>query len=344
MTSPLRTSPASWGQSASAGRSKTVLSGCVRGVQPYPSTWRPLPPANDCNAIAGTYKNLGEGTKGRGEPLFTLLVAVHDHQKPRRSGDSAPGTVTISMPEPGVLEARTGSLSQRFLGRDHDFQCSDGVLEFARTGGTSSNMGAWLGSTVVRVGKDQDGRVVVSRDERGFALLGYVIPIYMGFVSWTRFEPVIAGDAHEAAPENRQDTIEVLAVASPALRAAGGFIRFETKATVRYALHSADRALLQISAVRYRTAGCLPGTSFVMQAGSMVPIARGAGTQLVRVEWLVKADLPEFDGVPQHYVTVQSALYQAGPAQRPTRLIRGHSHHVDFCFAVTTPDSRDSKH
>ena len=124
----------------------------------------------------------------------------------------------------------------------------------------------------------------------------------MAFVSWTRFEPVIAGDAHEPAPENGQDTIEVLAVASPTLvRAAGGFLWFKTKATIRYALHSADRALLQISAARYRTAGCFPGTPSVMQAGSMVPVARGAGTQLVHVEWLVKADLSEFDGAPQHY-------------------------------------------
>jgi len=49
------------------------------------------------------------------------------------------------------------------------------VLEFARTGGTSGNVGAWFGSSVVRVAKDEDGRLVVSRDERGFALLAYVI-------------------------------------------------------------------------------------------------------------------------------------------------------------------------
>ncbi len=55
-----------------------------------------------------------------------VLVAVYDHEKPRRSGDNAPGMVVISMPEPGVLEARTQSLSQRFGASHWEFARSQG--------------------------------------------------------------------------------------------------------------------------------------------------------------------------------------------------------------------------
>jgi hypothetical protein len=313
------------------------VSGCVRTVQPYPSTWRSLR-ADGCNAIAGTYKNLGEGGKGgRGEPLFTLLVAVYDHGKPRRGGDRAPGIVTISMPEPGVLEARTRSLSQRFLTTNREFACSDGLLEFARTGGSGGDIGAWFGSSVVRVAKDEDGRLVVSRDERGFALLGYVIPLYMAFLSWARFEPATEADAQELYPEVREDKVEVIGLTSPKIaRALDGFTEFEMTATVRYALRSTDHAKLQVSAVLYQSVGCVPGTPFTAYAGSLLPVTRGDGTRLVPVRWIVKADPPDLQDAQQRRVTVQSALVSDTRDHRP-RLIRSSSHHLDYCFAVTAP-------
>ena len=174
-----------------------LVGGCLRMVERYPPTWRSLR-AEGCNAIVGTYENLGEDSKGRsGEALFQLLVAVYDHEKSRRSGDREPGAVVISVPAPGVLEVRTRSLSQRFLARNWEFACSDGVLEFARTGGSGGNVGGWYGSSVVRVAKDEDGWLVVSHDDSGFALLGWAIPIYMTGVTWNRFKPVTDRPARE---------------------------------------------------------------------------------------------------------------------------------------------------
>src|SRR5262249_41624795 len=150
--------------------SALLANGCLRAVEPYPPAWRSLR-ADGCSSIVGTYENLGEGSKGKaGGALFQLLVSVYDHEKPRRNGDNAPGVVTISMPEPDVLEVRTRSLSQRFLARNQEFSCSEGVLEFARTGVTSGNVGGWFGAAVVRVAKDEQGWLVVSHDEAGFAL------------------------------------------------------------------------------------------------------------------------------------------------------------------------------
>ena len=71
------------------------------------------------------------------------------------------------------------------------------MLEFARTGGTGGNVGGWYGSSVVRVAKDEDGWLVVSHDDSGFALLGWAIPIYMTGVTWTRFKPVTDRPARE---------------------------------------------------------------------------------------------------------------------------------------------------
>jgi hypothetical protein len=318
-----------------------LVCGCVRTVQPYPSTWRGLH-ADSCAAILGAYENLGEGGTGkRGEALFTLLVAVYDHEKPRRSGDRAPGVVTISMPEPGVLEARTGTLSQRFLAQSHEFACTDGVLEFARTGATGSNMGGWLGSSVIRVAKDEDGWLVVSRDESGFALLGYVIPVYMAFLTWTRFQPATAARVEEASRERAVggDAVDVLAVTRPAIRrTVNGFAEFEMTATVRYALHSADTASLQVSAVLFASAGCASGDHTITYPGRLLSITRGEATRLVPVIWRIKPDAPRAPDLERSYVTVRSALWSDTAEHRP-ELIRSFRHPRDYCFALRAADS-----
>lgn len=311
-----------------------LVSGCVRMIQPYPPTWRTLR-TGDCSAIVGAYDNLGEGSKGgSGEALFTLLVAVYDHEKPRRSGDRAPGVVTISMPEPGALEASTRDLSQRFA-RHREYECSDGVLEFARTGGTSSNVGTWYGSSVVRVAKDEEGWLVVSRDEAGFALLGYVVPVYLSFLSWTRFRPASEARAEEVSPESKvhKDTVDVLALTPPELRPlANGFTAFEMTSTVQYTLRTADVARLQVSPVRYASAGCVLGGPFTLYAGPLLPITRGEGRQVIPVRWIVgPEDLGRHPG--QKYVTVQSALWSDMPGHQPrqttTAVTRAH-----VCYAL----------
>ena len=93
---------------------------------------------------ARTRTAVREARAGGGRRFSNCSWRVYDHEKPRRNGDNAPGIVTISMPEPGILEAHTRSLSQRFLARNREFECSNGVLEFARTGATGGNVGAWL--------------------------------------------------------------------------------------------------------------------------------------------------------------------------------------------------------
>jgi hypothetical protein len=318
-----------------------LASGCVRTVQPYPSAWRGLG-TGDCNAIVGTYDNLGEGGKGgRGEALFTLLVAVYDHQQPRRFGDRAPGVVTISMPEPGVLEARTRTLSQRFLARNREYECSEGVLEFARTGGTSGNAGTWYGSSVVRVAKDEAGWLVVSRDEAGFALLGYVLPVYMSFLTWTRFPPATEARAAQAEPEAKvqKDAVDVLALTRPEVgQALRGFTEFEMSATVRYALRSADRAALQVFAVVYESAGCVPRAPSTAYAGSLLPITRGEGVRLVPVRWRVRSDASGVEGSGPRYVTVRSALFSDTADPFP-RLIRSFWQPRAPCYALPAPGS-----
>jgi len=318
-----------------------LVSGCVRMVQPYPSTWRSLR-ADGCHAIVGTYENLGEGGKGgRGEALFELLVAVYDHEKPRRNGDNAPGIVTISMPEPGILEAHTRSLSQRFLARNREFECSDGVLEFARTGATGGNVGAWFGSSVVRVAKAEDGWLVVSRDEAGFAMLGFVVPIYMAFLNWARFKPATEARAQEVYREDKveDDKVEVRALTSPEIRRTlQGFTEFEMTATVHYALRSADNATLQVSAVLYQSAGCVPGAPSIAYASPLLPVTRGEGTRLVPVRWRVRPGGFNSQGPGQGYVTVQTALWSDAADHRP-RLIRSFWQTRDYCHALRAPDS-----
>ena len=45
-----------------------LVGGCLRMVERYPPTWRSLR-AEGCNAIVGTYENLGEDSKGKVRPL-----------------------------------------------------------------------------------------------------------------------------------------------------------------------------------------------------------------------------------------------------------------------------------
>ncbi len=302
-----------------------------------------------CSAVVGTYENLGEGPDGRrGEALFELLVAVYDHEKSRRSGDDAPGPVTISTPEPGVLEARTQRLTQRFLAGKHEFACVAGALEFARTGAQGGNVGGWFGSSVVRVAKEEDGRLVVSRDERGFALLGWVIPFYMAFQSWSRFSPTTEAHAPQVAPKiaPRTDIVEILALTLPTVRRLpGDFAAFEMTATVHYILRSADVAILQVSPVLYRSTECLPENEAVFIAGELRPVARGEDTVLVPIRWFVGSSGPGAQIPGAGAVTVNSSLYSVSPdnRSRPTGLIQSFGRRRDLCSAVPARDPRPSR-
>lgn len=164
-----------------------LFAGCVlRKVDPYPADWPARAAGDDCRAVLGVYDNLGPKP---GLPLFALLVSAYDGTTTRRAGDAQAGAVNLSMPEAGVLEARTRQLSQRFLAEKNEFGCAGGVLELWGTSGGAGNVGGYFGSTVVRVTRDADGWLVVSSDETGFGLLAYVIPVYMSGVSWYRFRP-----------------------------------------------------------------------------------------------------------------------------------------------------------
>jgi hypothetical protein len=216
------------------------------------------------------------------------------------------------------------------------------VLQFARTGGTSSNVGDWFGSSVVRVAKDDDGRLVVSRDERGFALLGYAIPVYMAFLNWTRFEPATEAEAQEvySEPKIEQDIVEVLGLTPPKVAdTPKDFTEFEMTATVRYALRSTDHAKLQVSAVLYQSVGCVPGAPSYAYAGPSLPVTRGDGTLLVPMKWRVRPNHSGFLGPQQRYVTVQSALWSSDPPDHRPRLIRSFWQPRDHCYALPSPDS-----
>jgi len=328
--------------------SVALISGCIRNVESYPSTW-PAVLANGCNAVVGTYENLGEGHDGRrGEPLFELLVAVYDHEKPRRNGDDAPGPVTISTPEPGVLEARTQRLSQRFLASNHEYACVDGALEFARTGATGGNVGGWIGSSVVRVAKDEDGQLVVSRDERGFGLLAFVVPVFMSFQTWSRFKPTTEARAPEIVPRaaemiRRSDIVEILALTLPAGRQLpGDFTAFEMTATVHYVLRSADVAVLLVSPVLFRSTECALENEVVFIAGEPRPIARGEDTVLIPIRWFVGPSGPGAQVPGVGAVTVDSSLYSAAPSNpsRPAGVIRLFGRRRDLCSAVPARDAR----
>lgn len=325
-----------------------LIGGCIRKVESYPSTW-PALLANGCGAVVGTYENLGEGPGGRrGEPLFELLVAVYDHEKSRRSGDDAPGPVTISTPEPGVLEARTERLSQRFLAGNYEFACVDGALEFARTGATGGNVGGWVGSSVVRVAKDADGQLVVSRDERGFGLLGFVVPIVMSFQTWSRFKPTTEARAPEHVPLAaemipRPDIVEILALTLPTVRQLpGDFTAFEMTATVHYVLRSSDVAVLLVSPVLYRSTECVLENEVAFIAGEPRPVARGEDTVLIPIRWFVGSSGlgAQVPGVGA--VTVDSSLYSAAPnnRSRPAGVIRLFGRRRDLCSAVPARDAR----
>ena len=126
--------------------------------------------------------------------LVAYCVAMSHHLKgwsispPRNSAekrDLAPSRGAHPQPQPAIPR------------QELEFACSDGVLEFVRTGGTGSNGGGWYGSSVVRVAKDEDRWLVVSHDDSSVALLGYAIPIYMTGVTWSRFKPLTDGPAPE---------------------------------------------------------------------------------------------------------------------------------------------------
>jgi hypothetical protein len=278
-------------------------------------------------------------------------VAVYDHEKPRRSGDDAPGPVTISTPEPGVLEARTERLRQRFLAGNHEFACVDGALEFSRTGATGGNVGGWVGSTVVRVAKDEDGRLVASRDERGFGLLGFAVPIFMSFQTWSRFKPTTEARAPAVAPLAaeripRPDLVEILALTPPTVRQVpGDFTAFEMTATVHYVLRSADVAVLLVSPVLYKSTECVLENEVVFIAGEPRPIARGEDTVLVPIRWFVGPSGPGAQVPGVGAVTVDSSLYAAASTNRsrPGDLIRSFGRRRDLCSAVPARNTRQPR-
>jgi hypothetical protein len=278
-------------------------------------------------------------------------VAVYDHEKPRRGGDDAPGPVTISAPEPGVLEAHTERLSQRFLAGNYEFACVDGALEFARTGATGGNVGGWVGSSVVRVAKDEDGRLVVSRDERGFGLLGFAVPVFMSFQTWSRFKPTTEARAPEVAPLAaemipRPDIVEILALTLPTVRQLpGDFTAFEMTATVHYVLRSADVAVLLVSPVLYKSKECVLENEVVFIAGEPRPIARGEDTVLIPIRWSVGASGPGAQVPGVGAVTVDSSLYSAAPNNRPrpVGLIRSFGRQRDLCSAVPARTTRQQR-
>jgi tetratricopeptide (TPR) repeat protein len=122
----------------------------------------------------------------------------------------------------------------------------------------------------------------------------------------------IEARAQEVFP---QDEVEVLAVTSPEVRRTlNGFTELEMTATVRYTLRSADLARLQVSAVRFASAGCLPGSTFRLDAGPLLPITRGEGSRIIPVRWwMVGAGDLGSQTPGEGYVTVQSALWSERP-------------------------------
>jgi len=89
-------------------------------------------------------------------------------------------------------------------------------------------------------------------------------------------------------------------------------------ATVRYRLRTADVARLQVSPVRYASAGCVLGGPSTLYPGQLLPITRGEGRQVIPVRLIVGPDdLSHHPG--QKYVTVQSALWSDMPGHPPRR-------------------------
>jgi tetratricopeptide (TPR) repeat protein len=141
----------------------------------------------------------------------------------------------------------------------------------------------------------------------------------------------IEARAQEVFPE---DKVEVLAVTSPEIRRTlNGVTEFEMTATVRYTLRSADVARLQVSAVRFPSAGCLPGSPSMLYPGPLMPITRGEGMHVIPVRWKVRPGAPGSQDPGQGYVTVQSNLWSDTGDQRP-HPIRSFGRARDHCHAL----------
>jgi len=141
----------------------------------------------------------------------------------------------------------------------------------------------------------------------------------------------IEARAQEVFPE---DKVEVLAVTSPEIRRTlNGVTEFEMTATVQYTLRSADVARLQVSAVRFPSAGCLPGSPSVLYPGPLLPITRGEGMHVIPVRWKVRPGGPGSQDPGQGYVTVQSSLWSDTGDQRP-HPIRSFGRARDYCYAL----------
>ena len=145
--------------------------------------------------------------------------------------------------------------------------------------------------------------------------------------------------AHAMVPV---DTVEILSVTAPAVRRTiKGSTEFEMTVTVRYALRTADAAKLQVSVVRFQSAGCSPNPPTNTYAGSLLPITRGEGTQVVPMRWWVwtgRADAPGWgEGWGGGYVTVRPTLWSE--VDQPRRLIRAFAQASDHCHALRAAES-----
>jgi tetratricopeptide (TPR) repeat protein len=136
-----------------------------------------------------------------------------------------------------------------------------------------------------------------------------------------------------------EDKVEILALTSPeARRTVNGSTEFEMTATVQYTLRSADVAALQVSAVRFQSAGCNPYTPSMLYPGSLLPITRGEGRRVVPVKWVVRPGGAGSPGPGEGYVTVRSAMW-SDPPDHQRRLIRSFGQPRAHCHALQVAGS-----
>ena len=142
--------------------------------------------------------------------------------------------------------------------------------------------------------------------------------------------------AATAPPDIKFDKVQFLAVTPPLVRRiGGGFVEFEMTVTVRYTLHSVERAALQLSAVRFQAAGC--SGAWTLLAGPLLPLARGEGSKTTPVRWFAGPLPPGSTGEVQGFVTIRTSLW-SDQASQPTRGIPVFVQSGDQCYPFQAPD------
>jgi hypothetical protein len=169
---------------ACAALALLLLAGCAREIHEYPPAWPQVLQAYDCASLLGTYENEGEGSGFRKE----TLVGILDFQR-LRARERPAQWVGLSMPGGGLLEVRDPDGRLRFVAEKGEFGCDEGRLHVWYSDGGAGNVGAAWGWVTVDLTKDADGWLVARIDESAVALLGYVIPAYIGGTRWYRFRP-----------------------------------------------------------------------------------------------------------------------------------------------------------